>query len=324
MTASKAFVLYVWDNRKCDVIGLFRAVGPGVGAQGGDWPGRRLQRLYDFRGIGPAIERRNLRWPRQPLPRVFDITHVRDFAARLSVLYPEPRYAIRDWLANSLEDFFVSRYRCDEAELAIYRRGIADPFSTEELSAVPIPLGDYQRWWPTGVEGGRRLPGIRTLDGDLALFSKKSGYAVLRKDAAERDMRRQGLNPKKDRDAYAASLRAQGFKIYSSDPDVPNHCVGMTAFKFSAQELLLTLAEQDIEVKIVAVAEHEKELRLLLSHNYPRAEIRAPNGTGHHYYLEGPSKATKTLSQIWIGTHRLECLRAFGTDRLCADIAGTA
>lgn len=324
MPASKAFVLYVWDNIKGDVVGLFRAVGPGVGAQGRAWPGRKLQRLYDFRGIGPAIERWRFRWPRQPLPRVFDITQVRDFAARLSVLYPEPRYAIRDWLANSLEDFFVSRYRCDEPELAIYRRSIADPFSTDEISAVPIPLCDYQRWNPTGIESGGKRPGIRTFDGDLALFSEKSGHAVLRKDAAERDMRSQGLNPRKDRDTYAENLRAKGYKLYRSDPDLPSHCVAMTAFNFSAQELIFLLAEDDIEVKIVAVAEHEKELRLLLSHCYPQAEIRIPNGLGHNYYLEGPSRATKKLTQIWIGTHRLECLRAFGTDRLCADIAETA
>lgn len=316
---SKAFVLYVWDNDKRDIVGLFRAVGPGIGARGGVLSGRKLQRLYDFHGVGPLLEKRGFRWPRRPLPLVFDIAHIREFVSSLRVLYPESRYAIRDWLAESLEDFLSSRYQCGDAEFAAYRRRIADPFSSDEPSAVPIPLGDYQRWHPSGIELGRRFPGLRVFAGDLVLFSEKSGYAVLRKDAVERDMRRQGLDPVKDGAAYTATLRAQGFKVSISDPEMPRDLVCVTAFSFEAQEWILQLARDTIEVRRASVPAHEKEFHLLLMHRCPKAEIRAVHGAGQRYHLEGLLKATKERAQMWIGTHRLECLRAFGTERLCTD-----
>lgn len=320
-TSRKAFVLYVWDNDNCCVVGLFRAVGPGVGCRGGSLSTRRLQMLYDFHGIGRAIEARGIGWPRRALPLVFDIAHVREFASSLRALYPKPRYAIRDWLAESLDDFLAGRHRCDKVEIELYKRTLADPFSSNVPSAVPILLGDYRRWYPSGTEKGGRLPGVRVFPGDMHVFNEKSGHAVLRKSALEADMRRQGLDPARDREAYVATLRAKGLKVLDYDPDLPYQCVWTAAFNFDAQELLLAFADREVEAEIIDVPEDEKELRLLLAHRCPRAEIRAAAGGG--YYLQGHLKAGERAT-VWIGTHRLECLRVFGTDRLCGDAEGAS
>lgn len=325
MAASRAFVLYVWDNDQGDVAGLFRAVGPGGGASGVDWPKRRLQRLYDCWGIGAAAERLKVSWPRQPLPRTFDIADLRPFAARLSDLYPPPRFAIRDWLAESLEDFFLTRYRDTHAEFAASADSrLPDPFALSEPSAVPIALGDYRRWNPTGIEISRRPPGFESMrEDDMPLFTRASGrYSVLKKDVLERDMRARGLNPakKKHKDVYLSEIRAKGFSIYPDDPGLPDPCVFSAASDVQAKELFLQRAATNPFINCFVIPGSDEELWCVLQRRYPHAQIHFWYAMEQHYFFEGRGLSRDRSIHIWVGTHRQECLRAFGTDRLCADM----
>lgn len=302
MIDRKALVLYVWDGEEDDIVGLFRAIGS-----------------------GDAAARRGFPWPWKPLPRTFDIADIRAFAARLSARYPSPRYAIRDWLAESLEDFFVTRYKGTRAEFAestVSR--LPDPFATSEPSAAPIPLGDYQRWNPTGIEISHRPLGFESVfEGDVPLFEQDSGrYSVLKKDAVERDMRAHGLDPaeKKHMGVYFSELRAKGFRIYSADHGLPSPRVLSATSNSEAQEVFLHRAEMCAHIDCFVVPRDENELRRTLHRLYPHAEIHFWQAAEQRYFFDGRSGSKNQPIHTWVVTHRLECLRVFGTDRLCADM----
>lgn len=319
--AKKALVLYVWDNDRSEVVGLFRAVGPGGGAAGGDWPRMRFQGLYDTWGIGGAVERLGVRWSRGLPPLTFDISDIRAFAARLSDLYPPPRYAIRDWLAESLEDFFISRYQATSAELAAGAMGrLPDPFATSEPSADPIALGDYQRWSPTGVEISRRPLGLGlTFEGDFLLSHPSGHYAVLKKVAFDRELRSRGLDPAKrtDEEAYLSELEAKGYHIYYRDGGVPEPCVFTTTSQSDAKELFLRHAATDVGLIHFVIPAGEGELAQSLHRRYGVDIWRAVE---ENYFFKGRVPPRNKLVARWYVSHRQEYLRAFGTDRLCADM----
>src|SRR5258708_3674609 len=150
MAVSKAFIIYVWDNEVEKVAAVFRAVGPGEGSRGAlRFRSTSLERFGLCRSL---IESLNARLARARPSLVFDIAKIGLFADHLRTFYPPPHYAIRDWLASSLEDFFYIRYGWTSEELAQHAPGLADPFKSPERSADPIALCEYSHWKPSGVE----------------------------------------------------------------------------------------------------------------------------------------------------------------------------
>lgn len=322
MVASRAFLLYVWDNDKDEVVGLFRAVGSGGGAGSENFPKRRLLALYGSWGIGPAAERLGVPWPREPLPLTFDIADIRTFASRLSVLYPPPRYAIRDWLAESFEDFFARRYQVTRAELAACAMGgLPDPFATSEPSADPIALGDYQRWSPTGVEISHRPLGLGLMfEGDFFFEHPTRRYAVLKKAVFEKELRSRGLDPDKktDKEAYISELRAKGYRIYQ-DGGVPEPCVFTTTSRPEARELFLHHAATDVAIMHFIIPAGEGELEQTLHRQYG-VDIWSAVEDG--YYLQGRILSRNKIVARWYGSHRQECLRVFGSGNLASSPQG--
>jgi len=251
------------------------------------------------------------------LPRTFDVADIRAFAALLSALFPPPRYAIRDWLAESLEDFFISRYggtRVEFAESAMSR--LPDPFVPPELSAAAVALGDYQRWEPTGVEMSRMPLGLRfLLEGDVALRDPSGRYAVLKKAAFESELRARGLDPAKetDRQVCFSELKGKGCSIYPNDPGLPEPCIFSTASESQAKELSLRRAEEN-RVWVFVVPTGDEELERALYRRHPYAETYF--WYEERYYFKASTRPGDKLIKSWFMSHRRECLRAFGTGRL--------
>ncbi len=259
-------------------------------------------------------------WPRQPLPRTFNVADIRAFASRLSALYPPPRYAIRDWLAESFEDFFASRYQVTRAELAACAmRGLPDPFATSEPSADPIALGDYQRWSPTGVEIFRGPLGLGLMfEGDFFLEHPSRRYAVLKKAAFEKELRSRGLDPDKstDKEAYLFELREKGYRIYQ-DGGVPEPCVFTTTSRPEAKELFLRHAATDVAIMHFIIPAGEGELEHLLHCRYG---VDIWSAVEEGYFFQGRVLSRNKVVVRWYGSHRQECLRAFGSGQLCASM----
>lgn len=311
----KALVLYVWDNDRSEVVGLFRAVGPGMGAKEMEWPKRRFQRLYDSWGIGVAAERLGVPWPREPLPLTFDIAAIRTFAARLSASYPPPRYAIRDWLAESLEDFFISRYQATRVELAAGAMGrLLDPFAMDLPSAAPVALGDYRRWSPTGIETASRPLGLGLLfEGDVPLQHPSRRYAVLKKAAFEHELRKRGLDPRKarDKEAYFSELREKGYRI---GPGLPEPWIFSAASQSEAKKLFLRHAATDVAIIHFTIPTGDQELADVLHYLYGADIYRSVE---EDYFFRGRIISRDRFISAWFVSHRQECLRAFGPGLLC-------
>ncbi|UPT75872.1 MAG: hypothetical protein M0D55_09495 [Elusimicrobiota bacterium] len=238
----------------------------------------------------------------------------------MSDLYPLPRYAIRDWLAESLEDFFASRYQVTRAELAACdMSGILDPFATSEPSADPIALGDYQRWNPTGVEISHRPLGLGLMfEGDFFLEHPSRHYAVLKKAAFEKELRSRGLDPDKstDKETYFSELRAKGYRIYQ-DGGVPEPCVFTTTSRSEAKELFLRHAATDVAIIHFIIPAGEGELEHLLHCRYG---VDIWSAVEEGYFFQGRVLSRNRVVARWYGSHRQECLRAFGSVQLRADM----
>lgn len=314
--AKKSLVLYVWDNDRSEVVGLFRAVGPSGGDAGEYWPRMGFQRLYDACGIGAIVERLGVRWPRALPPLTFDIADIRAFAARLSDLYPPPRYAIRDWPAESLEDFFISRYQATRAELAAGSMGrLPDPFATDQPSADPGAFGDYRCWRPTGVETASRPFGLGMLfEGDISLEHPSGRYAVLKKAAFEMELRKRGLDPRKEKDkeAYFSELREHGYRVGHG---MPEPWIFSATTRSEAQKLLLRHAATDVAILHFIIPARDQELVDVLRRLYPADIFPCLE---ERYFFLGRNISRGRFVSAWFVSHQ-ECLRALGSEQLRAD-----
>lgn len=317
MAAPKAFVLYVWDNDRGEVAGLFRAVGPGADARGTAWPTRKLQRLHDAWGLGRMAKRFGLDWPYETLPPTFDISDIENFAMRLSARYPAPRYAVRDWLADSLDDFFVSRFGGTRAEIAASSMGrLPDPFAAEAPSAAPIALGDYKRWSPSGVEIAARPLGLGLLfEGDIPLRHPSKQYAILKKAAFEQELRRRGLNPRKakDKEAYFSELREKGYRVGMAE--LPEPRIYSATSQIKAKKLFLKHAGADVAVMHFVIPAGDHELSDVLHYLYG-ADIS--HGVEERYFFFGRDISRDRYISAWFVSHPQECARVFGKDPLAA------
>ncbi len=198
MTEAKAFILYVWDNEESRVVAVYRAVGPGEGSGGVS----RIcsPRLERFGPLKRLIGRLNARLALTRPHAVFDIAKIGPFVEQMRVHYPEPRYAIRDWLASSLEDFFGSRYEWTAEEFARHKPPeIVDPFKRPERSIKAVMLCDYRLWRPSGEEtatfqrtekpglafGARERGGFKIIVCSLLFGARNMLYGLIRANPPE-------------------------------------------------------------------------------------------------------------------------------------------
>lgn len=284
LDSEKAFVLYVWDNKKQRIASVFRAVGPGAGA--GEAPSKWLP------------------WLDKP-PCVFDIAKIAPFVDRLRRRYPEPRYAIRDWRASSLENFFVSRYRWTCSEFALHRpRGIEDPFASKERSAKPIALCDYNLWRCSGREDVIHRLGQKA---GLPADPRRCGEA-------ERDFVDQ------KRFLLAMSVAMPDLRLHGLQAESPRFCTEQTFdFLFRARvdflDRLLQVKRPEQIMKAVAPTDEKEAVALFQSSHKLYYNYTLPDNT-FFFETAGGKGGHKLFTAM---THRGRCSRAFASELICPD-----
>ena len=296
------FLLYVWDNETLRVADVFRAIGPGKGA-GGEFS------------------------PEDPVPQLFDIAKIRAFTERLKLRYPARRYAIRDWLANSLADFFSTRYRWGEDEFSEHHpRDLRDPFASGKTSAAPIRLCDFSLWMPSGVEKHSQLMGSKPgLPHDERRFQAAIPvYLGERRVELIREMTERGMNPSDEsqRGNYLAELKKRGWRTYETAADMPRiFTMITTAMRVEARSLIFKLIDAELcPPERIIVPRHEKEVYALLAGKYSCPVVFNLHDWERNFYYE-----TRKVDKdgygicVMIGTHWYHCASRFYPNAISQD-----
>lgn len=285
----RAFVLYVWDNHLNQVAGLYRAVS------------RRSTKPRASVGA---------------LSRTFDAGEIGPFADRLKAAFPDSRYAIRDWLAGSMLDFFQTRYDWTEDDFAKHRpENLPDPFETDGLSAVPPRLCDYRAWLPSNRENETRILGHKSGQPfDQQLYEESSvKYVDLKNFELMDNMRRAGV----DRDnvaqatAYLTQREKQGFRMYRTVDDIPDRvCVVTARLRIEVRWTLFHLFKYFAEPNQIFVPHEEREMLAALKGRFLPESVGIISEPSKPFFYEGKNE-NGTWRIFFVGHHKMTCSETF-------------
>lgn len=285
----RALVLYVWDNEFQRVASLHRAVS---------------RRAYKHKTSGGMIA------------PAFDIGEIGAFVGRLKNAYPESRYAIRDWLAGSMLDFFQTRYAWTEDDFRKYRpEGLLDPFEAGGASAPPPLLCDYSLWLPSNRESESRTLGHKSglpLDEQLYKDSVVK-YIELRDLEHLANMRLQGVGATNDSEltAYLADRERHGFSAYMTADDIPDGlCVVTARLRVEARWALSYLLAHVAEPCLLMVPREEREMRTALYGRYDPSIVLVNEEPMSHFFCLGRIEDGRRRLFV-VRHHKMTCRENF-------------
>lgn len=285
----RAFVLYVWDNYLFQLAGLHRAVSRRDAKHGAS---------------------------SDALPLTFDVGDIETFVGCLKESYPEPRYAIRDWLAGSMLDFFQTRYNWTEEDFDRYRpRELRDPFEAKGISAPPPLLCDYRSWLPSNRENETHILGHKSGQPfDQKLFEETSNeYVEFMNYCHLVSMRQHGADTSDAAQfaAYLAERKKRGFRTYNTSDDIPDRvCVITARLRIEARWSLFYLLKHFAEPSQILVPREEKEMLAALRGLYPPDIVGALRDPGKPFFYEGRIKDGRWRLFV-VRHHKMTCSETF-------------
>lgn len=264
-----------------------------------DWKnGRRAFVLTKHRASGGTLS------------RAFDVGEIGPFAERLKAAFPDSRYAIRDWLAGSMLDFFETRYDWTEEDFLKHRpENLLDPFETEGPSAVPPKLCDYRTWLPSNRENETRILGHKSGQSfDQKLYEKASAeYVELKNFEFGANAKLVGVDANNEVQvtAYLAQREKHGFRIYRTAEDIPDRlCVVTARLRLEVRWTLLHLFKNFAEPNQIFVPCEEREMLAALKGRYVPESGGIINDPKKLFFYEGKNEKGKWRLFL-VGHHKL-------------------
>ena len=250
--ASRSAVFYVWDNGTQNLVGLYRAVRPEDLAK---------RPMGGFDGY-------------------FSIEQLSEFVAGLRKTHVNEDFVIRDWIAESAQDFYRTRLGWTDDDVAKHlppnRAGSA------EGAPAPVLRTGGADWGMTGIEVLSNTLGIPA----GVPIEKARVMAAMKAYSARR-------GPGRGKD----------------DSDVPMHW-----FRLSTESRLAALKvfdrfldEDDRRFEEIAVPRSDEELYRALHENSGDMVRLHDDPSDNRYYFQ-TREAGDLLNEWWIGSHRDELM----------------